>query len=502
MASISRFNNGTRAIQFVAADGHRRTIRLGKVTQRQADSAKRFVEDLLACRITGASPRPATSEWITSLPEAIHERLARVGLVDAREAATTPTLAEWTRTYIDSRTDVKPRTRINFEQARSNLVGFFGESRKLADIDPADAADFRVHLLTRKRLAEGTVRRRCKRAKQFFAAAIKRKLLSDNPFDDIPCGHYAADRFHYVNRDDAQRILNACPDAQWRLIFALARFGGLRVPSEILPLKWGHVDWERSQFKVISRKTEHHAGGGTRRVPIFPELLVHLRDAFEAAEPGTEHVITRYRDSSVNLRTQLGRIVARAGLELWPKPFVNLRSSRETELVEQFPLHVVTAWLGNSPDVAKRHYLQVTDEHFRRATAPADQPDHKALQNALQYGAESGRTDSQSIRRDSEKPRSCGHKRRHATQCHLIGTGQLPPRGLEWTPPSQNQHWRCRQVGHEIRFWRAFWRARFEVSLAWRGLSLAAADPLATVAGWGRSPPHSALVCLLRLSRE
>jgi hypothetical protein len=32
---------------------------------------------------------------------------------------------------------------------------------------------------------------------------------------------------------------------------------------------------------------------------------------------------------------------------------------------------VVTAWLGNTLEVARKHYLQVTDEHFRLATEPA-----------------------------------------------------------------------------------------------------------------------------------
>jgi len=38
-------------------------------------------------------------------------------------------------------------------------------------------------------------------------------------------------------------MLDACPDAEWRLIFALARLGGLRVPSEILCLTWGDIHW-------------------------------------------------------------------------------------------------------------------------------------------------------------------------------------------------------------------------------------------------------------------
>ena len=43
------------------------------------------------------------------------------------------------------------------------------------------------------------------------------------------------------------------------------------------------------------------------------------------------------------------------------------RASRETELVEDFPIHVVTAWLGNSPDTAKLHYLSALETHYGRA---------------------------------------------------------------------------------------------------------------------------------------
>ena len=57
----------------------------------------------------------------------------------------------------------------------------------------------------------------------------------------------------------------------------------------------------------------------------------------------------------------------RLGLTPWPKLFQNLRSTRETELAEDYPLHVVVAWIGNSQPVAAKHYLQVTDDHFAQA---------------------------------------------------------------------------------------------------------------------------------------
>ena len=46
-------------------------------------------------------------------------------------------------------------------------------------------------------------------------------------------------REHFVSRDVAAQVIAACPDNEWRLIFALARFGGLRTPSETLLLRLG-----------------------------------------------------------------------------------------------------------------------------------------------------------------------------------------------------------------------------------------------------------------------
>ena len=111
----------------------------------------------------------------------------------------------------------------------------------------------------------------------------------------------------------------------------------------------------------------HHAGHAERTIPLFPELPTPLAAAFDEAEPGTTHVITRYRNPSQNLRTHLHRIIRRAGLTPWEKPFQNCRSTRATELCEKFPLPIVSAWLGNSDPVAMKHDLQLRDTDFDRA---------------------------------------------------------------------------------------------------------------------------------------
>jgi len=149
----------------------------------------------------------------------------------------------------------------------------------------------------------------------------------------------------------------------------------LRCPSEVLRLTWQDIDFENNRFTVHASKTEHHEDGGIRTVPMFPELRPLFQDAFDQAEDGDVYCITRYRPY-VNLCTQMIRIVKQAGLEPWPKIFQNLRSTRQTELMKDWPEYVVCKWLGNSRRIAREHYLQVTEEHFKQAA-----------QNAAQYPA-------------------------------------------------------------------------------------------------------------------
>jgi integrase len=183
----------------------------------------------------------------------------------------------------------------------------------------------------------------------------------------------------------------AVADPTWRTIIALARYAGLRCPSEVLSLRWQDVDWDAARIVVQSPKTEHHPGRATRTIPLFHELRPYLEEAFELAPTGAVYVVdARYRDSAntpsgwrnCNLRQQFSRIIRRAGLQPWPRLFHALRSSRETELAATFPLHVVAAWLGNTPRIALKHYLQVTTADFDRAARLPEQRAAKALEQA------------------------------------------------------------------------------------------------------------------------
>jgi len=242
-----------------------------------------------------------------------------------------------------------------------------------------------------------TVRKRLQAAKMFFRAMVKRRLTLENPFDGIQVAAVVDEsRNVFVPRADIEKVLEACPDAEWRAIVALSRFGGLRCPSEVLTLKWENIDWHGQRITVISPKTARHPGGGQRIIPLFPELVGPLSEAFDAAPEGAVHVITRHRSQAEspggwrnsNLRTRFEKIISRAGLKPWPKPFHGMRASCETELTEAFPVQTAAAWLGNFPKIALKHYLRVLPEHFDRAVGGCKEAAQNAAQNAAQSARE------------------------------------------------------------------------------------------------------------------
>jgi site-specific recombinase XerD len=295
----------------------------------------------------------------------------------------------------------------------------------LRDVTAADA-DACLRRL-RERYASATVGATIKRARQFFRAAVRARLIVESPFADVkPPPETNTARKYFVSQEDTELLIEACPNGEWRLLIALARYGGLRTPSEVQALEWSGVNWELDRFWVPSPKTERFQGKAGRWVPIFGELRQHLEEAWERAPEGAVYVVTqgRQQGADVNLRTGLARIIKKAGLRPWPRLWQNLRASRETELAETFPVHVVCEWIGNSARVAANHYLQVTSEHFQRAANSGAVRCKKRCSSESQ-GA---RTESQE---SAETSGNDGPMQEGATECDDVPNQPLSPTGFE-----------------------------------------------------------------------
>ena len=435
MASIANDPGGKKRILFVNPDGDRKAIRLGKVSQRSAEGFKYRVEQLLEALLLNRPMEADLAEWITNLDTRMGKKLAAVGLIPKPEVKAATVLGPFLKAYIDGRTDLKPATKIVRGQTIRDLTEFFGASRDVRAITPGQADDFKQWLVGRK-LAPTTIHKRLQVARSFFHAMRRRKLIDENPFDGVKAAATGIkDRQRFVTREEIARVLECCPSHHWRAIVALSRYGGLRCPSEVLSLRWQDIDWETGRIVVTSPKTEHHVGKASRTIPLFAELRPFLAEAFDLAPDGAEYVIDpKYRKAAMgpsgwmnaNLRTTLMKIIKRASLTPWPRLFHNLRASRETELVETYPVQVVTSWLGNTPSVAMRHYLMTTDEHFESAV----RGEPKAAQKAAQHAHVRRRTEPQTV--------GTAHEKTPVLPGFASGSDSTLPPGMVRNKPSSN----------------------------------------------------------------
>jgi integrase len=357
--SLNKSTNTRRVIVQNAA-GRRKTIYLGTASERDAESFAGKVQEIVNATVMQREPSREVVQWIAGLPTKLRKKLERVGLISKREREV-ETVADLFKAYFDT-LNVEPGTLVTYLQTERALLSYIGKSRHVADVSALDAERWK-QAMAKDGLAGPTISRRIKTARRVFARAVRWKLIDGNPFDDVKTtGESNSARLHFITPDVAQKVLDACPDAEWRLIFALSRFGGLRCPSEHLNLKWSDVLWDQKKIRIQEHKTSE------RWLPMFPELEKELLDVFSTTMARHTHIITRYRLPNINLRTQLLRILHKAGVSAWPKLFHNLRATRQTELAERFPIHVVCAWIGNSEKIARKHYLSVMDHHYEAAT--------------------------------------------------------------------------------------------------------------------------------------
>ena len=365
MASIS-FSNGRATIQFVDVDNKRKSIRLGAVPKRTADAIKLRVEALLNAKITNTPMDRDTASWLAGIGADLADKLASAGLIAVRSSRL---LGEFVEDFIASRVDVKASTCESMRHTSARLVSYFGANRSLNSITAADMDRWTIHL--QGLYSPATVGRTIKRARQLFTQAMRAKVIHENPVDGIQApAQHNPERMRFIGRDTIGKVMEVA-DREWRLILALARYGGIRIPSELEPLRLADIDFERGRLRVTSPKTARHAGKGERWIPLFPELRPHVEEAFDTAPEGevylVRHPCLRQRKAKVNLRKGLTLLLRKACVSPWPRLFHNLRASRQTELAAEFPSHVVCAWLGNSERVAAAHYLQVTDADFDKA---------------------------------------------------------------------------------------------------------------------------------------
>lgn len=439
MASLRKENDRGRVgwrLRFYI-DKSRKSLWLGAMSKRAADTVARHVEELARAKMANTTPDADTAKWSMDLDGRIRETLCNWGLIDpsqTRNEDADRLLGTFCTKYITGRSDVSERTRGKYQQTRRLLVGMFGADCLLKSITKADAKRWQRWLTQQvvrrddtgkplRTMAAATASKHVKRAKTMFREAVDARLIAESPMDAIRGGEEVnRDRDFFIDRMTAAAVLEACPDHDWRLIFALARYGGFRV-CELLNLTWSDILWDQNRIRNDSPKT------GLRFVPLFPELAPILEAAFDAAQPGQVRCLERF-SKNANLGTHMIRIIERAGLESWPKTFQNLRATRRTELDDRYPGHVADAWMGHDSATAKKHYSQVTPEHWALGAT---------LQTSSEANPIGGPTGGPIPAAPNASQADNDHEKTRKTQGNagsrfVEKTEKVPPQGLEpWT---------------------------------------------------------------------
>ncbi len=382
MAAITtNKDTGIRRIQFTTRDGKRQTIQAGRIPKAEARDIGKHIDHLVRCTKTTEEPKEQTALWVADVRRnwpRLAEKLNELRLI-GNGARVDEGFVAFAERFIQSRRDVKPGTIRIWRQTVAWMAEFFG-GRTLKELTKADGTAFLRYLKGAAAsggagLAPATAGKYLGFARQFLNEAVDSEIIPKNPFLKVKAPRATnKSRQRFIDRTTIERVLAMAPDAEMRLIIVLSRYGGLRIPSEPFAMKWADIDWKRQRITVRSVKTEHREGHESREIPLFPEILRELLEVQERADSGEEFVIARRRQTTdANLRRRMAHIVRKAGIKPWPKIFHNLRASRQTELEDLFPSHVVCQWLGNSPDIARDHYLQILPSHFEKALIPCVQ---------------------------------------------------------------------------------------------------------------------------------
>jgi len=383
-------NGKTRwRLQF-RVDGKPKQIRLGTIRKSAAQKIRRMIDDIADSHRLQMSPDVQTQEWIQKADWILIQRIEKTGIVSmvldlikqrkekeqgTAELEKRPTLFEFCEWYEEQReADCEPSTIKKIKTSLKQLRNYCRDHETIKHADELDSAlAFRFQLHRKQTKAEATVSKDIKIAKTAFKYGVLAGKLSANPFDGLKAGSDVnLEGQHIIPISDFEKLIDACPNSDWRTIVALARLGGLRCPSELTDLKWTDVNWHSRTITIRATKTKRY-GKVERTMPLFERLEHALRDHFELTGETSVHVVTaeHLRRSGTSLSERFHRIRKAAGVPKFDNPFRNMRLSAVNDVcrIAGITPKTIVDWFGHDLKTAMKHYNRTTKQDYDLALA-------------------------------------------------------------------------------------------------------------------------------------
>ena len=174
----------------------------------------------------------------------------------------------------------------------------------------------------------------------------------------------------YLEAHQVQAILAAAPNPRARLLMLLQWRAGLRV-SEALALESADLSLDSDQPTIRVRQGK---GGGSRIVPVHPELVNALTAVMQFSQIGRGRIIPVSRSTAWRwVQAAVDRAVALGALPAGRK--VGTHTFRHSYarhlLLHGVPINYLSRWLGHRSIQTTLIYLElVPDPAGRLATVP------------------------------------------------------------------------------------------------------------------------------------
>ena len=118
----------------------------------------------------------------------------------------------------------------------------------------------------RERLAARTVGLKMKTMKVALGAAVKQKLLDENPACEVGSLRMAVTRRREFRPEEVKKVLGSLT-GEWRVLFLLGLYTGQRL-NDLAELTWRQVDLKRGEVTLTARKT-----GALVALPLMAEVV-------------------------------------------------------------------------------------------------------------------------------------------------------------------------------------------------------------------------------------
>lgn len=199
--------------------------------------------------------------------------------------------------------------------------------------------------------------------------ALDEGYLERNPFKRLsrPGQHKAENE--RVEAETVLRLIDATDNTDQKIILALARFCGIRTPSELTELRWGHIQFGDDPHVLIhSPKTGRYEGKDIRICPLLLRDVDRLLENWKPKGAGKsdfviENAAWRKKKGSAN-DSWLGKLLKREGVPRWNRLWQSLRESAESDMrsIPGVDPEQVSMWIGHDIATYRKHYRGPSEE--------------------------------------------------------------------------------------------------------------------------------------------